>query len=356
MKYLLFLSFILLTISSASAEIVSIGDFQSALDSEVTVPVMINGSGLVAGGVVNISFDPSIVSVKNVVAGDFGDPVANINNTYGWVKFVAARVYNVNKNEAVLAKIVFNGSIVGFTGVNLTYAILNNESGHLFTPTIKNGSIEVLLSLDDTPPSSITDLRSTVGDTWINWTWTNPKDADFNHTIIYLDGTIIADFAENHFNATGLQPATIHTISTHTADIKGKINQTWVNNTALTAGDLSNGLIINVYKPENFSVYPVGETLIFDIEVTDSAGNPVDSGTSAYAELSGPNNASRQIILTKNGTNFTGDHVVKKDDPRGIWIANITAYNSTNSGRVTVKIIIIGAYIIQPTVNFICYG
>jgi hypothetical protein len=218
MKYLFFLFFILLTISSASAELVSIGDSYTAVGSEVSVPVMINGSGNVAGGVVNISFDPSIVSIKKVVAGDFGDPVANINNTHGWVKFVAARVYNVNKNEAALANIVFNGYVKGITGLNVTYAILNNESGQLFIPTIKNGSIEVVLSLDDISPSSISDLRSTVGDTWINWTWTNPEDADFNHTMIYLEGSFEENVSRSFYNYSGLLQGTPYTINTHTVD------------------------------------------------------------------------------------------------------------------------------------------
>ncbi|HYN44534.1 MAG TPA: hypothetical protein VER35_00905, partial [Candidatus Limnocylindrales bacterium] len=205
---------------------------------------------------------------------------------------------------------------------------------------------------DITPPASIKNPHaSSFGTTWINWTWTNPSDFDFNHMMLYLDGSFVDNFSETYYNATNLQPGSIHTISTHTVDTSGNINQTWMNDTALTAGDLSNDLIINVYKPENFSVYPVGEKLIFDIGVTNSAGNPFDSGTSAYADLSGPNDASRQIILTKNGSNFTGEYVVQKDDPRGIWTANITAYNTNNSGRVSVKIIIIGAYIIQPTAN-----
>ncbi|MCX9083988.1 MAG: cohesin domain-containing protein [Candidatus Methanoperedens sp.] len=347
MKYLFVLFFILLTISSASAELVSIGDSYTAVGSEVTVPVMINGSGNVAGGVVNISFDPSIVSVKNIVAGDFGDPVANINNTHGWVKFVVARVYNVNKNESVLANIVFNGSITGFTGVNLTYAILNNESGQLITPTIKNGSVEVLLS-PDAPPSSITDLRSTVGDTWINWTWTNPIDADFNHTKIYFDATFVADSPENHFNATGLLPATIHTISTHTADIKGNINQTWVNNTAVTYGYSPDGLKINILKPQNYSIIPAGEKLTIQINVTDLAGNPVTSDILSIADLSGPNGASRQVLLSEDAGNFSGEYLVSEDDPSGIWAANITAYNSTASGKASVRLLFTGAYIIQP--------
>ena len=42
---------------------------------------------------------------------------------------------------------------------------------------------------DFLPPSSITNLQSNNGTTWMNWTWINPKDSDFSHTEIYLNGS-----------------------------------------------------------------------------------------------------------------------------------------------------------------------
>ncbi len=84
MKNFFLFFFLFSTISLASAETLNIGDYHTAVGSEVIVPVTINGSGLIAGGVVNISFDPSIISVKNAVAGDFGNPVANMAGLNLW--------------------------------------------------------------------------------------------------------------------------------------------------------------------------------------------------------------------------------------------------------------------------------
>ncbi|RKY39681.1 MAG: hypothetical protein DRP85_09630, partial [Candidatus Makaraimicrobium thalassicum] len=140
-----FFAFLLLlfTIPLASAQSVSIGDYSTVVDSEVIVPIDISEAESIAGGVVNVSFNSSIVSVENVAAGDFGTPVPNVNNESGWIKLVAARFDAVNKTEAVLANIVFRGVSAGTTDLIIVYASLNNETGGLLTPTISNGAIAV---------------------------------------------------------------------------------------------------------------------------------------------------------------------------------------------------------------------
>ena len=352
MKTAFILFFLLFALPLASAQTVSIGDYSTAIDSEVTVFINISDAESVAGGMVNISFDPCIISVEHVGAGDFGDPVANINNISGWVKLVAARADNVNKNEAVLANIVFNGSSNGTSALTIEYASLNNETGALITPLTSNGKIVVSLSLDDTsPPSSISDLVSNSGSSWINWTWTNPSDSDFNHTMFYLDGKFVDNTSDQYFNATNLIQGTIHTISTHTVDINGNINKTWVNDTAKTTGVLSGGLHVTLNKPVNYSIYSVGEQVRFDVNVTDSDNNPISSGISAYVELSGPNNISKHIILSEESGHFVGGYTVDNNDPRGLWLGNITVYNSTSSGLTSFKVYFTGAYFIQPDSN-----
>jgi subtilisin len=53
-----------------------------------------------------------------------------------------------------------------------------------------------------TPPASITNLANTTGNFWINWTWTNPPDADFNHTMVYINGTLEENVStpQNYYN------------------------------------------------------------------------------------------------------------------------------------------------------------
>jgi YVTN family beta-propeller protein/beta propeller repeat protein len=83
-------------------------------------------------------------------------------------------------------------------------------------------------------PLSITNLQSTNGTNWINWTWTNPSDSDFNHIEIHLNGIFQTNTSAEFFNATGLEPETNYTIGTRMVDIYGNVNETWINATATT--------------------------------------------------------------------------------------------------------------------------
>ncbi|WP_135604874.1 PGF-pre-PGF domain-containing protein, partial [Methanococcoides sp. NM1] len=96
---------------------------------------------------------------------------------------------------------------------------------------------------DTTAPSSITGLAGTPGETWINWSWINPSDPDFNHTMIYIDDVFKSNVSSTtiFYNATDLSSNTLHTISTQTVDITGNINSSWTNSTAKTSSQNSGG-------------------------------------------------------------------------------------------------------------------
>jgi len=86
---------------------------------------------------------------------------------------------------------------------------------------------------DTTPPGSISNLEaSSVGDTWIRWAWKNPQDADFGYTMLFLNGTWIANTSNTYYYAYGLTPDTSYSIGTHTVDVN--VNETWVNQTVKT--------------------------------------------------------------------------------------------------------------------------
>jgi len=125
------------------SESVSIGSYSTSPATIVIVPIEIGKANNVAGGVVNITFNSSIVTVINVTAGDFGEPVANINNTSGWVKLVASSFEKAGKSEAVLANLAFKGKAIGESDISFVYASLNNEAGNLIIPKTTDGTIEV---------------------------------------------------------------------------------------------------------------------------------------------------------------------------------------------------------------------
>ncbi len=88
---------------------------------------------------------------------------------------------------------------------------------------------------DTTPPASVTGLANqSAGIDWIYWNWTNPGDADFNSSIIYINGSWYANVTVNYYNATGLTPDTGYVITVHTKDHTGNVNDTDVNDSART--------------------------------------------------------------------------------------------------------------------------
>ncbi|MBU2561187.1 MAG: fibronectin type III domain-containing protein [Nanoarchaeota archaeon] len=88
---------------------------------------------------------------------------------------------------------------------------------------------------DSTPPASVTDLNNqSAGTTWIYWNWTNPSDADFSQAIIYINSSNVANISDDYYNATGLTADTAYTMTVHTKDTTGNVNNTDVNSTAST--------------------------------------------------------------------------------------------------------------------------
>ncbi|WP_367344412.1 disaggregatase related repeat-containing protein [Methanomethylovorans sp.] len=88
---------------------------------------------------------------------------------------------------------------------------------------------------DQTPPAPVTDLyASSIGESWIHWTWTNPNDADFSHVMVYIDGVLVTNTQDNHYTATGFFEGTMHTIAIQTVDIAGNINPMIVTGQATT--------------------------------------------------------------------------------------------------------------------------
>jgi len=88
---------------------------------------------------------------------------------------------------------------------------------------------------DTTSPDSVTNLRNiTYASNYINWTWTDPANPDFDKVMIYLNGA----FQRNVTNGTQYYNATVapgtYTIGTRTVDTNGNINTSMVTNTSTT--------------------------------------------------------------------------------------------------------------------------
>jgi hypothetical protein len=171
-------------------------------------------------------------------------------------------------------------NIIDIPGASWSVGPNNNRIIYLVLPFNAKGYIDPLFilaplrSLDTDPPASISNLQNTTGHKWINWRWNNPKDADFNHTVVYLEGIWQANTSNNYYNATELTPETSYEIGTHTVDNSGNINTTWVNQTTKTqAGiDTTPPSVTNpVATPPNIVADGVQESQL-NVTVTDESG------------------------------------------------------------------------------------
>jgi hypothetical protein len=137
--------------------------------------------------------------------------------------------------------------------------------------------------IDSTPPGTIGNLTNqSSGVSSIYWVWDNPSDADFNYTIIYIDGVWEANTTNAFYNKTGLIQNTNYTITVHTVDTNGNVNDTDKNNTAWTLADTTVPVINNVTDSPD----PVnqGQSITITANVTDNY-----NVSSAWVEINGTN-------------------------------------------------------------------
>lgn len=143
-----------------------------------------------------------------------------------------------NASDSATKKYSLNGGALTDIGSNpFTVTGVDNgasDGGQTNTVLINvtdpvNGSAEITrtFKVDVTAPGQISGITSVKGTNYVNWTWINPTNTDFNNTIVNVTKTsdssvIVPDTVVlkpiNYFNATGLSPNTEYTISVKTED------------------------------------------------------------------------------------------------------------------------------------------
>ncbi|MCH7561316.1 MAG: VCBS repeat-containing protein, partial [Thaumarchaeota archaeon] len=194
----------------------------------------------------------------------------------------------------------------------------------------------VTFTVDRTLPASITNLANqSSSSTSIYWNWTNPV-SDFNSTIIYINGSNVANTSNNFYNATGLLPNTNYTITIHTKDNAGNVNNTDVNSTASTL--VNNPPQITQVQPlstitlTSFSITNVN--VLFNVTDTDGFADLNDS--LARCDLSKTGEATRNstscTAQNQSGNDLVYSCTVNMQfyDSAGNW--NVTCYAEDNSG------------------------
>ena len=155
---------------------------------------------------------------------------------------------------------------------------------------------------DSTPPESITNLTVFDRDmTWINWTWDNPEDTDFDHVEVWLDDVNTTTTQYEFHNATNLAPYTEHTIDIFTVDDAGIKNTTAVNDTNTTLPNtpkdtdvtLDFGKVIIVFS----NVTDAGNTTVIETR-TNPGGSHNFTAVSKYYDINTTANYSGTVNIS----------------------------------------------------------
>ena len=242
---------------------------------DVDIMAYVNESNPITATDVNFTFDPNCVNITNWVNNSEvwkgGSTCTLWSVPLGYVHITTS----VGENPAVNGTLKIgtitlqcNSTACCESYLNFTNSSFVKEGGGLVYPTLDNGTF----SCNDTaPPASITDLTNTTGNFWINWTWTNPTDADFSHTMVYIDGVFVTNTSSNYYNGTYSAHAT-RTISTRTVDTAGNINSTWVNQTTTIPNN------VPVLEAIGDKMVDEGQALTIDVNASD-----LDSDTLTYS-------------------------------------------------------------------------
>ncbi|MCE8427970.1 MAG: hypothetical protein J5U19_06240 [Candidatus Methanoperedens sp.] len=165
----------------------------------------------------------------------------------------ATRAFNITVNQTVNVNWYINGIQVQFNEsvISADYTNASAVFGTWIvnaTATNDNGtaSKEWTWNVKDvTPPANVTNLTTTgKGQTYINWTWKNPQDPDFDGTRILIDGSIKTNLSKtsNDYSATGLDPGTSYNITVIAFDTSDNIApQPWPENMGTTLPNTPTG-------------------------------------------------------------------------------------------------------------------
>lgn len=173
--------------------------------------------------------------------------------------------------------------------------------------------------LDTIPPDSVSNIQNTTGNFWINWTWINPDNRDFNHSIIYIDGVFETNTSKPFYNYS-TTPHRSHNISILTVDVTGRINYAWVNQSASIP---NNPVQLNEHP--NLG-YLEGETVTIDLEYSD-----LDNDNVIFAT-----NASKGVFNTATGV-LTWE---TSEGDNGTYLWEFNATDGYSSSNILIQIVI----------------
>ena len=135
-----------ISLISASETTIGIDDYSVKPGNTVTAPIRINNTVMLGGGVINFTYDPTVVHVTDVARGDLNFSFEyNINNGSGWMRANALDVDGLTGNVTFA---YLDLTAVGDDGdaspLNITSANIFDIGYTTITYTVNNGSFTIL--------------------------------------------------------------------------------------------------------------------------------------------------------------------------------------------------------------------
>jgi hypothetical protein len=203
-------------------------------------------------------------------------------NSSGCVRYGTAPGIYTSLQCDNLSGVSFHSVILTNLQSGTAYYFIVNSSRQPSGPDVN--STEYTLVTEDqipdqgVPPASISGLTNVPGDMFINWTWTDPADLDFDHVQIYIDGIPESNISKGvkFFNAKYFLPGTSHTIAMRTVDMAGRVNSTWVNQSATTTSAYT---YVSYFNSTNGSVANPGYAMNASDGLSAILSEGLDGGT-----------------------------------------------------------------------------
>jgi len=219
----------------------------------------------------------------------------------------------VNPVDSDFSKVVLSIAGVNFANTSSNYYVVSglsantsytisvmtvDTSGNLNGVAVQNTTRTSANVVDTIPPLGVSGLSNiAVGNDWIYWSWVNPADSDFSHSVVYVNSSWMVNTSNAYYNATGLISGLIYEIEINTVDNKGNINLTQQKDSATT-------LVPSDTTPPG-PITGLGETAVTSSSIRWDWVNPVDSDF--------------------------GHAIVYLD---GVWVANVSSGHYSASGFV----------------------
>jgi len=129
---------------SAGGTVVSIANITTTQNSNITRPIMVENVNNIAAATIWLTYDPNIVNVQSVSAGDLGGMTININNNIGKTTMSAFST-TAKSGDVIFANVLLKsvGQINATSSLMLSVPGLYDQNGAAIPNTVRNGTFTI---------------------------------------------------------------------------------------------------------------------------------------------------------------------------------------------------------------------